>query len=65
MSERKCFDCGKTLEWVGPGPSFLNSDQWEAEKAGDYFAPCENAVHKNGNCYFRDTPGVTTLKPKT
>ena len=64
MTERKCFDCGRPLEWVGSGPGYLNADQWEASKAGDYFVKCERAVHSNGNCYFIDTPTVTTLKPK-
>lgn len=62
--DKKCFDCGKPLESTGPGPSCLNSDQWNAEKAGDYFAPCQEATHPNGNCYFRDTPGVPVLKRK-
>jgi hypothetical protein len=62
---RKCFDCGKTLEWVGRGPGWMNSEQWDAEKAGDYFAPCDKASHPNGNCYFNDYgDGVMTLKPK-
>jgi len=65
MACKKCFDCGKALEWVGPGPGFLNREQWDALKAGDYFAPCERAEHTNGNCYFNDTDGVTTLKRKT
>jgi len=61
---KKCFDCGKTLEWVGSGPGWMNRDQWDATKAGDYFAACENATHKNGNCYFNDTDGLQTLKVK-
>lgn len=62
MTERKCFDCGKTLESTGNGPGWMNSEQWDAEKAGDFFAPCGRATHPNGNCYFNDTPGVSTLK---
>lgn len=62
MATRKCFDCGKTLEWVGSGPGWMNSEQWDAVKAGDYFASCEKASHPNGNCYFNDTAGVMTLK---
>ena len=65
MSDRKCFDCGKILKWVGNGPGWMNSDQWDAEKAGDYYAPCGNATHPNGNCYFNDYgDGVMTLKRK-
>ena len=62
MTDRKCFDCGRQLEWVGSGPGWMNSEQWDASKAGDYFAPCAKATHPNGNCYFNDTAGVTTLK---
>lgn len=64
MSNYKCFDCGRTLEWVGSGPGWMNSEQWDATKAGEYFAPCDKATHPNGNCYFNDTPGVETLKRK-
>lgn len=64
MAKMKCFDCGKTLEWVGSGPGWMNSDQWDATKAGDYFAKCSKATHANGNCYFNETPGLTTLKVK-
>ena len=59
----KCFDCGNELEAVPPSPN-LNSDQWDAVKAGDYFAPCDQATHRNGNCYFKHTDGLTTLKRK-
>ena len=62
--EKKCFDCGKPVMWVGSGPGFLNSEQWDAIKAGDWYAPCENATHENGNCYFTETSGVSSLKPK-
>ena len=61
---KKCFDCGKQLESTGSGPSWMNPEQWDAAKAGDYFAPCHNASHPNGNCYFTDTLGVPVLKPK-
>jgi len=60
--EKRCFDCGKLLEWTGPGPGYLNAEQWDETKAGDYFARCARATHKNGNCYFQDTEGVNTLK---
>ena len=60
---KRCFDCGKVLEWVGSGPEWMNSYQWDAEKAGDYFAKCEKATHPNGNCYFNETKTVDTLKP--
>ncbi len=64
MTTKKCFDCGKALEWVGSGPGWLNSEQWDEIKAGDYFATCDRATHPNGNCYFNDTDGVGTLKVK-
>lgn len=63
MTDKKCFDCGKKLTWV-PQAESLNSDQWDAIKAGDWFAECENATHPNGNCYFRETCTATTLKRK-
>lgn len=59
---KTCFDCGKALQSTGSGPGFLNSDQWDAIKAGDYFAKCERSTRENSNCYFRDTPGVPVLK---
>ena len=62
MIEKKCFDCGKALESTGSGPGWMNSEQWDAEKAGDYFSPCENATHKNGNCYFWCNGNGNTLK---
>ncbi|MGI9351833.1 MAG: hypothetical protein ACR2O3_09740, partial [Rhizobiaceae bacterium] len=61
---KKCFDCGKELSWV-PSSGCLNSDQWDAIKAGDFFAPCSEAEHPSGNCYFHDTRGVSTLKRLT
>jgi len=64
MGGKKCFDCGKSLEWVGSGPGWMNSEQWDESKAGDYFVKCGNATHPNGNCYFNDTPTVETLKRK-
>lgn len=60
---KRCFDCGKVLSWTGSGPAMLNREQWDAIKAGDYFARCENATHPNGNCYFWDNVrGLETLK---
>lgn len=59
---KKCFDCGKLLKSVPGPPDWMNSDQWDACKAGDYFAPCDQATHPNGNCYFNDTRTVTSLK---
>jgi hypothetical protein len=61
---KTCFDCGKVLKWVGSGPGWMNSDQWDETKAGDYFAPCAKASHKNGNCYFKDSPTLPVLKVK-
>jgi len=51
---KRCFDCGKALESTGDGPGWMNAEQWDASKAGDYFAKCDRARHPNGNCYFRD-----------
>jgi hypothetical protein len=52
MMNRQCKECGKELETTGDGPEWMNSYQWDAVKAGDYFAECENPTHPNGNCYF-------------
>lgn len=58
MSTHVCPECGKKLEWVGSRPYWMNPDQWEDARAGDYFSPCEQATHSNGNCYFwRDGDG--------
>ena len=62
MTNKRCFDCGKKLEWVGSGPGWMNREQWDATKAGDFFVKCDKASHPNGNCYFNDTHGVQTLK---
>lgn len=59
---KRCFDCGKELESTGSGPGWMNAEQWDASKAGDYFAKCENAHHPNGNCYFNETASVETFK---
>ena len=61
---KKCFDCNATLEWVGRGPVWMKSKQWDATKAGDYFNKCPKASHSNGNCYFDDVGGGETLKVK-
>lgn len=58
MTTKTCFDCGKVLSWTGSGPGWMNAEQWDAVKAGDYFAKCENATHPNGNCYFNDSPTI-------
>lgn len=59
---KRCFDCGKEVKSTGSGPGWMNSEQWDAVKAGDYYAACSDATHPNGNCYFRNTETVETLK---
>lgn len=59
---KRCFDCGKELKSTGSGPEWMNSEQWDASKAGDYYAACNAATHPNGNCYFNATRTVDTLK---
>ena len=49
---RHCPTCGKSLESTGRGPEWMNSEQWDAVKAGDDYAKCDRATHPNGNCYF-------------
>ena len=53
--DRICPKCSKKLEWTGNGPGWMNEEQWDASKAGDYFAACDQASHPNGNCYFWKT----------
>ncbi len=56
----RCPKCNITLAWTGSGPGWMNSDQWGATKAGDYFiagpcgsgSACAGAPHANGNIYF-------------
>lgn len=60
--DKKCFDCGKTLKRVPRGPSWMNDDQWDAIKAGDYYSKCDQSSRSNGCCYFWDSDGVGTLK---
>lgn len=62
-SDPICAKCAKALESVGRGPEWMNSEQWDASKAGDYFATCENATHPNGNCYFDRENKVVALIP--
>lgn len=52
MSEMRCAKCGKAIETTGDGPGWMNEYQWDALKAGDYFAACDTPTHENGNCYF-------------
>ena len=65
---KTCAQCGKELDWTGSGPEWMNSEQWDAVKAGDYFAKCDTPNHPNGNCYFwkRDEDGtaLTRREPK-
>lgn len=56
-----CFDCKGELESTGNGPGWMNSEQWDAVKAGDYFRRCDKAI-SGSKCYFWDTPGVPVLK---
>ena len=61
---KNCFDCGKSLESTGPRPDYLNIDQWDEMIAGEYFASCDRATHRNGNCYFDDPDKNPVLKVK-
>lgn len=67
MTTNRCPQCGKELDWTGSGPEWMNSYQWDAVKAGDYFAECENPTHPNGNCYFwkRDGGDITRAAAPT
>lgn len=56
----RCPTCDCKLQWVGSGPAFLNREQWDAMKAGDYLLPakscqrpdCSGWRHSNGNLYW-------------
>jgi hypothetical protein len=63
MADKTCATCGKRLEWVGSGPEWMNSEQWDAVKAGDYFAKCDKASHTNGNCYFWERDAGVSIAP--
>ena len=60
-----CPKCGKQMETTGDGPYWMNEDQWDAVKAGDYFAPCDTPNHDNGNCYVwkRDSGEIYRRDP--
>jgi hypothetical protein len=45
----QCPWCQRELEWVGPGPFYLNEEQWASLKAGDYFVE---------SCELLDCPGI-------
>jgi hypothetical protein len=57
-----CGECLRGLNWVGRGPDYLNGDQWDAVKAGEYFIPatdclredCPGRRHDNGNRYWSE-----------
>lgn len=65
MIGHTCEICGKALESTGDGSEWMNSYQWNAVKAGDYFAECENPNHPNGNCYFWERDGGKLYRPDT
>lgn len=55
-SKHKCPNCSKPLKEVPRHSKWLNDDQYEASKAGDWF--CENCPDNgrgnSGLCYFWD-----------
>ncbi len=61
--DKFCVKCGKELQSTGGGPGWMNAEQWDASKAGDYFAPCEDATNPNGNCYFKKFQRVDAFPP--
>lgn len=60
-----CSVCAKPLKSTGSGPEWMNSEQWDASKAGDWFAPCDKATHPNGNCYFSKSSQVAVALSPT
>jgi hypothetical protein len=50
---KKCPQCRNKLERV-PDSKWMNSDQWEASKAGDWFCKTcpDNGRSSSGLCYW-------------
>lgn len=50
---RRCPKCGGDLKSTGSGPGWMNREQWEASKAGDYFCEtCRDPGTKSGATYY-------------
>jgi hypothetical protein len=54
---RLCPQCGERLK-VPPRPYYLNREQWEATRAGDYYCercpPRPGREASSGYCYWLD-----------
>lgn len=46
----RCPGCGGDVKSTGSGPSWMNSDQWDLVKAGDYH--CSGSCPNPGLKYF-------------
>ncbi len=60
--EYTCPSCGGPVDSTGHGPSWMNSEQWSASKAGDFFCKtCKDPGTKTGFKYWRDSDMPTTI----
>lgn len=54
MSAATCPKCGGELHAVS-GPAWMNREQWDASKAGDYYCTkCVDANTRSGCAYFSE-----------
>jgi hypothetical protein len=57
----KCPKCGNDLTPT-KAPAWMNSDQWDAVKAGDWFCKChDNGRARSGVAHFWDREVVSKL----
>jgi hypothetical protein len=64
MTPKLCPQCGGSLKWVGRGPGWMNADQWDAVKAGDYYCttcPPDPAV--NVHYKYFDEADLVVVEP--
>lgn len=48
-----CPQCGGRLISTGHGPGWMNEEQWDAVKAGDYYCMvCTDPDTESGHKYF-------------
>lgn len=60
-----CPKCGKPVKWIGRGPGWMNSEQWDATKPGEYYCDspsCHDPEYASGFSYFW-TSDLTAVEP--
>jgi hypothetical protein len=67
MSKRMCPKCGRELKAVTyPADSYLNRDQWDSERAGDWYCDnCPSEVARSGFSYFWEFDFKKELEPES